>query len=280
VRGLVITCALACAACSTTQALTPAEARGLGTRTWNGATEEVFDASWLTLIAHGYAVTDSDRVAGTLVLKRGPRTWELDVAALGTEQRVMVTPREQSTRAELAGLLDVLEEGTRAYLRAWDEAPEWKYDGRKNRLVLSGFSVAPPREWEWLDYDISHRLVTVQKKRARTGLNPTLLVELDRRRPESRLRASVQRAAGLVLGARQRLVLPDQLEETRDETGIHGSMGVLDGTVPHEVVWHAFQTVLGSSEVRLVLVCPLAQDAECMGVWAAIFASVARPPGP
>lgn len=102
-----------------------------------------------------------------------------------------------------------------------------------------------------LDYDICGRFVVVQKRRERTGLNPTLLVDLDRRRPESRLRSSLSRASGLAISARQRLVLPDELESTEDQSGLHGTMRVLDGTSPREVSWHAFQTVLGASDVRL-----------------------------
>ena len=275
-RGAFV-CLCALVACTSTQLLTQAEARALGTRTWDAATDEVYDATWLTLTARGFTVTQSDRVAGTLVVTRGARTWNLDVAARGAEQRVAVTPREPCTRAELTDLLDALEDGTRPLLRAWHELPEWKYDGRRNVLSLPAFSVAPPLEWEWLDYDISRRLVTVQRLRARTGLNPTLLVEVDRRRPDSRLAATLQRAAGLALGARQRLVLPDQLEHTEDETGLHGRMGVLDGTVPFEVVWHAYQSALGTSDVRLVMVCPVKDELSCEGLWAKLHPRAVTP---
>ena len=254
--------------------LSKAEARELGTRRWDAPPDEVFDATWLTLTARGYTVEDADRVAGTLVTKRGPHTWDVDVAAVGTEQRVEVTPRHQGTRAELSALLDDLEVGTRALLRAWGELPEWKYDGRKNVVRIEGFAVSPPREWEWLDYDISRRLVTVQQLRARTGLNPTLLIEVDRRRPDSRLRASLQRAAGLTLGARQRLVPPDELDESKDGAELHGTMGVLDGTVPREVTWHAYEAVLGAVEVRLVMACPLAAEVPCRRLWSAAMTGV------
>ncbi|MDP1823686.1 MAG: hypothetical protein Q8L48_10600 [Archangium sp.] len=267
-------CALT--ACTSTQLLTQAEARALGTRTWDAATDEVFDATWLTLTARGFTVSQSDRIAGTLVITKGARTWDVDVAALGAEQRVVVSPREQSTRAELSGLLDALEAGTRPLLRAWHDLPEWKYDGRRNLLSLPTLSVVPPLEWEWLDYDISRRLVTVQRQRARTGLNPTLLVEVDRRRPDSRLAATLQRAAGLALGARQRLVLPDELEHSEDESGLHGRMRVLDGTTPREVVWHAHQSALGTSDVRLVMVCPVKDELSCEGLWEKVAASVTR----
>jgi hypothetical protein len=269
-------CALLLAACSTTQVLSKAEARELGTRTWEGETDEVFDATWLTLAARGYTIADTDRVAGTLLIKRGPNTWDVDIAAVGTEQRVELTPRHQSTRAELSALLDELEAGTGALLRAWRELPEWKYDGRRNLVSLPGFAVAPPREWEWLDFDLSRRLVTVQQFRARTGVNPTLVIEIDRRRPEPRLRASLQRAAGLTLGARQRLVLPDELEDSKEGRGLGGTMGVLDGTVPREVSWHAYEAVLGSSDVRLVMVCPLDAEAACTRLWSAVMRSVVQ----
>lgn len=273
--GLTL-CTFALGACSSSQLLSQAEARDLGLRTWDAVTDEVFDATWLTLAAQGYRVTEGDRLAGTLVATRGPHTWEVDVAALGSEQRVQLVPRHQSTRSELVELLDPLEEGTRALLRAWRELPEWKYDGRRNVLSLPGFSASPPREWEWLDFEISRRHVVVQQQRARTGLNPTLLVDVDRRRPESQLGEALKRAAGLALGARQRLVLPDELDVTEDAAGLHGSLRVLDGTLPLEVVWHAYQTVLGTSDVRLVLVCPLAREVECRALWAGVSRSMVK----
>ncbi|MDP3153344.1 MAG: hypothetical protein Q8N23_11770 [Archangium sp.] len=258
-------------ACTTTGVLTRTEASALATRTWPGATEEVYDATWLTLLGQGFVVVRSDRVAGTLEVSRAGKVFDVDVAALGTEQRVEIAPRDPLTRAELTALLDALEEGTRSFLRAWDELPEWSFDGRRNLLRVPGFGVAPPAEWEWLDFDISRRFVVVQQRRARTGLNPTLLVELDRRRPESRFEASLKRAAGLALVARQRLVLPEELEATEDEQGLHGSVRVLDGTSPHELSWHAYQTVLGASDVRLLMVCPLA----CREAWAEVMNSLA-----
>lgn len=270
-RGLWLGFLLSCAAAGP---LTKTEATALGTRTWSAATDEVFDATWLTLRAAGYTVTDADRVAGTFVFHRGERTWDVDVAALGTEQRVVLSPRNDTSRSELAELLDTLEAGTRTLLRAWDELPEWKYDGRRNLLRVPGFAFAPPPDWEWLDFDISRRFVVVQRLRARTGLNPTLLVEFDRRRPSSPLTSSLRHAAGLTLGARERLVLPDELESTQDETGLHGAVTVLDGTTPREVAWHAFEAVLGPADVRLIMVCPKANEAGCQGVWAGVVRSI------
>ena len=198
------------------------------------------------------------------------------MAALGSEQRVQLVPRHQITRQELIDLLDPLEEGTRALLRSWRELPEWKYDGRRNVVSVPGLSASPPREWEWLDFDISRRHLVVQQLRARTGLNPTLLVDVDRRRPKSQLGEALQRATGLTLGARQRLVFPEDLDAKEDSTGFHGTMRVLDGTLPREVAWHAYEAVLGTSDVRLVLVCPRAMEVECQGWWASLARSIVK----
>ena len=248
VRALGVLLLTACAAPN--QLLTPDEAGALGTRTWEGATDEVFDATWLTLTSLGLTTTQSDRVAGTLVVTRAGHTFDVDVAALGSEQRVKLTPRQASTRAESRELLDGLEAGTRSLLRAWRDVPEWKFDGRRNLLTVPGFAFAPPLEWQWLDFDISRRVVVVQQRRARTGVNPTLLVEIDRRRPDSRLQASLRHAAGLALVARK-----PRLDE---------------------VVWHAHQAVLGASDVRLVMVCPLAAKETCADLWAQIEQSIIK----
>ena len=268
--------ALALTACTSSQVLSQAEARDLGARTWDAATDEVFDATWLTLSAKGFQVDQGNRLAGTLVATRGAQTWDVEVAALGSEQRVQVAPRRSCTREELVEVLDVLEEGTRWLLRAWTALPEWKFDGRRNVLLLPGITASPPRDWEWLDFDTSHRHVVVQQLRARTGVNPTLLVDVDRRRPQSQVALAIKRAAGLTLGARQRLVLPDELEVTQNATGLHGSMRVLDGTLPLEVVWHAYEATLGTADVRLVLVCPRAVETECRGWWAVIARSIVK----
>jgi hypothetical protein len=272
-RGLIIAVVSWCTACASTQ-LTALEARSLSEKTWRAPSDEVFDATWLTLIGRGYEVASSDRVAGTLVISRATEHWDVDVAALGTEQRVVIAPRQVGSRAEFSALLEEVETGTRSLLRAWNELPEWKFDGRRNLLRVPGLSLAPPSEWEWLDYDISRRFVVVQKRRERSGLNPTLLVELDRRRPESRLQASLRRGAALCVASRQRLTVPDELESTEDQTGLHGSMRVLDGTSPVELSWHAYQTVLGASDVRLVMVCPKVSHSECRALWKDLFQSI------
>ncbi|HEY0882204.1 MAG TPA: hypothetical protein VGD87_11765, partial [Archangium sp.] len=98
--------------CASNQRLTRADVVELAERTWDAAPGEVFDATWLTLEAQGYRVGDVDRVAGTLSAKKQGRKWTIDVSARGSEQRVLLTPREDEvTREDLVSLLDPLEEG-------------------------------------------------------------------------------------------------------------------------------------------------------------------------
>lgn len=236
-------------ACASTTPLSPAEASTLATRTWDGATDEVFDATWLTLERSGFEITHDDRLAGTLRARREQREWTVDVSALGNEQRVKLTPSSELTRAELSAMLDWLEEGTAKLLRAWHDPPEWKFDGRKNLLFVSaaGFQVSPPLEWAFLDFDLNRRVVTVQQSRARNAVNPTMRIELDRARPRSMLLDTARQTIALSLSARQRLVFPEPLEP--------GTIRVLDGTTASDATWSAQEWPLGAWQVRIAVSC-------------------------
>lgn len=280
-RARLLTALLAVAlgggACTSSRALTRVEARELAERRWDAPTDEVFDATWLTLRQQGWVVSEADRVAGTLVATKAGRAWALEVSARGAEQRVTASPRDaEVTRAELVELNEVLEAGTQRLLGAWRELPEWKFDGRRNVLAVPGFSAAPPRAWASLDFDVSRRHVVVQLRRARGGLNPTLLVVVDRRRPEPVLGALLKQAAGLALSARQRLTLPDELPSMEDGAGLHGELRVLDGTSPQDVTWHALVATLGTTEVHWVMVCPRAEAEACARDWAEVAGSVVK----
>lgn len=280
-RARLLTALLAVAlsgpGCASSRLLTRAEARELAERRWDASAEEVFDATWLTLREDGWSVREVDRVAGTLAATKGGRAWELEVSARGAEQRVAAAPRdEQVSREVLVSLDDALEAGTRRLLAAWRELPEWRFDGRRNVLAVPGFSASPPRAWESLDFDVSRRHVTLQQRRARGGANPTLLVEVDRRRPEPVLGALLERAAGLALSARQRLTLPDEVPSREDAAGLHGELRVLDGTAPRDVSWHALSAVLGATEVHWVMVCPRDEAEACADAWAEVARSVVR----
>ena len=82
------------------------------------------------------------------------------------------------------------------------------------------------------------------------------------------------RVQDLQTGTKVTRMLPDELDEAKDGAGLHGTMGVLDGTVPREVTWHAYEAVLGAADVRLVMVCPLAAEAACRRLWSAVMTGV------
>ena len=250
---LRLACALLLSGCVSTGPLSDVEVRSLSTREWPGAIDEVYDATWLTLQARGFEVLEGDRLAGTLKARRENREWNVDVAAVGSSQRVTLSVETPVARAELSQVLDVLEEGTAALLRAWADLPEWRFDGRRHLLTIPGFAVSPPVEWQWLDFDLSRRVVTVQRWRARNGANPTMLIEVDRTRPQSRLIETAKKAIAASVSARQRLSFPDDLKP--------GTTRVLDGTTPQEVTWRASESTEGSWQVRLVVACA---GAECL----------------
>jgi hypothetical protein len=227
----------------------------------------VFDATWLTLQRRGFEVVEHDRLAGSLKARRGGTTWSVEVGALGSRQRVELMPEAPVPRAELVALLDALEEGTATLLRAWADLPEWKFDARHNLLRLQGFSFSPPLEWQWLDFDISRRVATVQQARTRNVANPTLLIELDRTRPESALLHTVKRAVSASLGARQRVLFPDGLAP--------GTVEVLDGTTPQQVTWDAAEWTLDALQVRAVISCP---GARCLPLAKPVLGSDAGTP--
>jgi integrase len=235
------------AACVSSGPLSERDAARLATRTWDGATDEVFDATWLTLERRGFSITDDDRLAGTLQAQREGRTWNVDVAALGNSQRVTLTPSSPVSRAELSAMLDALEEGTAKLLHAWHDPPEWKFDGRRNLLSISGFAVSPPLEWAWLDFDLSRRVVTVQQSRTRNVRNATMVVEVDRTRPRSKLLDTARQTIGTCLSARQRLVFPDVMPS--------GTIRVLDGTTAEDVTWSGREWTLDAWQVRVVAAC-------------------------
>lgn len=248
--------ALVLCGCVASGPLPEADVRRLSERTWAAPIDEVFDATWLTLTEHGFEVIRFDRLAGVLEVRRDGRSWVVDVAAIGTSQRVTLSVEAPLARAELAQVMEVLDEGTAARLRAWQAVPEWTFDGRRNVVFVPGLAVSPPLEWQSLDFDLSRRVVTVQEKRAHTGPNRTLRLEVDRERPRSRLTESGKKALSLSLGVHDsRLTFPDELKQ--------GTVRVLDGTTPVEATWRGGEYDGAAWQVRVVVACA---GAECISL--------------
>ncbi len=266
--------ALLLCSCATTGPITAADAKRFSERRYAAATDEVYDATWLALEALGAKVIDGDRLAGTFIATReAGATIDIDIAALGSEQRLSLTPREPVPGAEWAALLDGVNDRVRATIKHWHDLPEWKFDGRRNSLTVAGYSVQPPADWAWLDYDVSRRRVTVQEKRARGVVNATLVIDFERRQTRPSFAVSLQRATGLLLASRLPLTFPDELDATEDARGTHGTLRVSEGAGGRDVVWHAAQVPLGDAQVTLVMTCEPQQARACAALWADVFAS-------
>ncbi len=261
-------------ACASTRQLSIVEAKSLSERRIAAATDEVYDATWLALEARGARVIDADRLAGTFIATQSAgATLDVDVAALGAEQRLVITPREPVPGLDWAALLDDVTDRVRATIRVWHALPEWKFDGRRNVLSVPGYSFQPPADWSWLDYDTSRRRVVVQEKRGRGAVNLTVLADLERRRTRPSLADVLQRAVKTMLASRLRLTFPDDVDADEDALGAHGTVRVLDGATAIDVVWHGVEVPLGDTQVTVLMACPLAQAAACEPLWAKMFDS-------
>lgn len=222
------------------------------TRTYSAPADEVFDAAWLAVEARGFAV---EAEAFELHATRGNTRWALEVSALGNEQRLTFAPEGGTSRAEFEQVIEPFEADVQHTLSTWREVPEATFDGRRNQLRVPGFALELPASWELLDFDVTHRGITVQPKRTRTAVQSTLRIELDRRRPRSLLEGTARRAMGLALTARNRLTFPEALEQ--------GAIRVLDGSSPQAIAWYGEIVTLGTLELRVALACPGTDAAAC-----------------
>lgn len=276
--ALIALVALVGTDCVTSRALTEGELRDFSTREYSAAWDEVYDATWLALEREGYTVTTFDRPAGTLTATKDARAYAVEVSSHGSRQRVVAAPSAKGTldAAEEAAHLERIEDITRELLDTWRDVPEWSFDARRNSILIDTFKVSPPLEWEHLDLSVDRRRVVVQrKKNQRSGLNPTLIVTVDRRRPSVPVAQLVQDAAGLALSARARLTFPDESRARLDETGYSAAVRVMDGSTPRDLRWFAWDVRSNAWSVRVVAVCgPDASESACAGEWRKVARSV------
>jgi len=267
--------------CATVRPLSEVAARGLAQHRFEGDGDAVLDAVWLALEAKGYVATAHDAAAGTVSLT-APDGHGYDVSVQAGEKTQLVVAMPRSPRPLLLGgpegedaKWDALWRGTEALLASWREAPEWAYEARTNTLSAAGCAFEPPKAWALLDFDVQRRRAWVKAFRGRRDapLNPVLLAVVDRRRPRSTLPGLLREAAGLALGAQNRLQLPEDLEARREPGGLGGTLRVLDGNLPREVRWHSRVVTSGAWTVSLVAVCGEG-EASCDDAWLAAARSV------
>lgn len=267
-------------ACASTRPLTTLEARELSERRYDADGDEVYDATWLLLEKQGFQVVAHDRRAGVFTARHADgRGYDVEVAALGSTQLVRAVPTGVVAHGAQLDAWDALEHQTLSLLRAWQTVPEWRFDARRSTLELPGFSVAMPRDWGHLDFSVNRRRVTVQVRKVRgPEFNPTLLVEIDRRRYWDSTLELGQAAVGLALTATSRLVFPDEIQAREDGVGGHAALRVLDGNLTHDVTLHLWSAADATWAYRLALACPAeAKAAACEAAWSQVVRSLVAP---
>jgi hypothetical protein len=180
---------------------------------YDASFDEVYDAAWLSLEKLGLTVVAHARREGTFTA--GPK--------VGTGYDVQATPRETRVRLQLS--LRAFKDGqpvlggerwgdlkkelepvgalhaqVKTLTEAWRHVPELSYLKVGHAVWADGVRLPLPDSWSVLDLRTDRRFLKLQLfKRAQQGQNPTLLVMLDRRRPQPTTTQLAQQAADLAV---------------------------------------------------------------------------------
>lgn len=264
------------------RALTEAQLEAFSTRRHTGSFDEVLDATVLSLARMGLAVSDLDPAQGTLVAKRRDGSgYQVSIHGRNDEQLVVARPFPERELWVLDGddgesaRWDQLEAYTSELLSAWHEHPEWQYLAEKNLVGVLTFRARLPLAWERVEPSVSRRVVVVKRFKSRKGLNPSIVLEVLRRRPVLEAKQFLLATAEEALGAKGRLTWPDQLELSFGVAGGSGQVKVLDGTVPRPITWHLWDQRSAAWTVRLAAVCgPRGSELDCEADWSELTASI------
>ncbi len=263
----------------------PVDERTLGAlsrRSYAVQFDEAYDATWLSLERLGFVVGERDRRRGTLEAQHPDgRTYAVEVEQRGSTMEVTAVPGPARQAWQLDGPLgeiarwDELGRQTRALLEAWRTWPEWSFEARRNTLTLGAFSVQVPREWARVDLEVSRRKVELQRHLPTgRGLNPTIVVEVDRRRPRHKHSPLVLEAGGRALSARTRLRLVEEVDSPLTARGYSGDVELMDPPGSHEVRWFLWDMRTPEWTVRLGAVCAREGEEACDTDWERVTGSI------
>lgn len=281
-RAVVSVSLVVVAACvSGPRALTRTQLEAFATRVYAAPFDEVFDATWLSLEHEGLRVTGVDRVAGTLLARRGDGTgYDVSVTADERSQRVVMRPVPEQAAWVLDGEAGetarwaALELHTSALLDAWRQVPEWSHLAARNLVSVAGVRAALPEAWEKLEPSVSRRTLTAQRSRSlKRGFNATWRFEVKRREPKEDHRAFLLETAGLALFAGTRLRWPDDLPLTLSRHQAQGRVKLGDGAVVRAVLFAVWVGVTDAFTVRIGAICGTVSEPEagCAAEWRAML---------
>lgn len=267
--------------------------------------DEVYDAAWLSLEKLGFTVVAHDRRQGTF--SAGPQDgagYDVQVAPRETRARLQLSLRrfeggrpalgEVPWRDDSRGALEriaALHAQVKALTEAWKQPLELDYAPVGHVVGADGVRLPLPQSWNALELRTDRRKLKLQLfKRATLGTNPTLLVELDRRRPAplvaALFQALTQEAAALAMPD-AKLVVP-QNEERQPEMLAGGLPAWTQSfelpAEPFDLDLYTFFTETHAFSLRAAAVCPRpatpenAPDAGCLAAVKSAFGRARRAP--
>ncbi len=256
--------------------ISPSRLLALSERRYLTQFDEAYDASWLAAERLGYAVEDSDRQRGTFLARaQDGRTWSVAVSAQGDAQVVTAVPGPERAAWRLEGpggeleRWDALEAKTRELVEAWRNPPEWTFTPATNDVSLGDFHASVPPDWRHVDLAVDRRQVVAQREKPpQKGLNPTLAIRVERRRPVHPRAEVVRAVAGLALGVSRRPATITPVVGELTERGFGGDLMLKVHDAEQHVRWHLWDARSKAWTVRLIAVCGPEDGSEgCEGEW-------------
>jgi hypothetical protein len=247
--------------------------------------DEAFDATWLTLEAMGFEVKEHDRRGGTLATgvvaaEHGTgRGWQAEISQEGARPTVTLLPHLYEDTRDVTGEAYWTLEGPGGELEKWDalfgriaalvEAwrvhPELKLDTGRGELDAAGLRLLVPPSWEHFDFAVDRRTLIAQRFKRISGVNPTVLYRIERRRPEPDADALLHEALQRALAKSQDVIEPGEWDARADSWGVSGTGEVLlgPGHVPEPVRWRRWEARSPQWVVRVVAVCAPEGERAC-----------------
>lgn len=255
--------------------LSPEQLQLRATRTISGAFDEVYDATWLTLEAAGWAVSASDRRAGTLstamvAADHGPgRAWSATVSQEGATVVLTLLPRiydgAREVTADLQWILegpggegerwDTLFAGATGLVEAWRVHPELRMSNSRGEVDAVGLRLLVP-SWQHFEFSTDRRSMVMQQSGA--GGVPTLLYRVERRRPNPDLDTLISDTLEHAFHADGKITVPPQWKPVKDAWGesAEGDVQVGADLTPKRVRWIRWEAGNPAWVVRVVGACP------------------------
>ena len=175
----------------------------------------------------------------------------------------------------------------KALLDAWKAPLELDYLKVGHALLADGMRLPLPASWNVLELRVDRRHFKLQAlKRAAQGANPTLVAEVDRRRPLPSTQPLAQEAADLAVPD-VKAVVPDDAE--RQPLLLGGGLAAQTQTFviqsePFDLDAFTFTAETHAWALRAAAVCPRAAtvenapDAACVAAVKGAFAAARRAP--